>query len=132
MVYQAIKSVILFIMKSSLDLASQFILLFSFIYVTTVLGIVAIVLEFLDSAVVEYYRRSGPRDTIIEKTVFSSIFDFLEQFLPVVRGFIERRQDNISLLNDSNMSKIEMFKQNFVHQSSKMAQNSQPPAANFK
>ena len=51
-----LKGVIKSIIKIYVDLIAQFVLLFTFIYVTSTLGVVAITLEFVDSTVVEAYR----------------------------------------------------------------------------
>ena len=72
------------------------------------------------------------KDTIIEKSVFTSIFDFLEQFLIVIRGFIERRQEELSSINIHTVNRIETLRQRFAQQENSQTTKTMQTVANFK
>ena len=78
-----------------------------------------------------YFRRSGPRDAVVEKSMFTSIFDFLEPFLIAIRDFIERRQEELSSININNVNKIEMLRQRLTKQQNAQTVKPMDAAANF-
>lgn len=132
MSWEVVKVLTMMGLKATIDVVVQFLLLFAFIYVTATLGIVAITLEFIDGSLVRYYRRSNMKDTIVEKTVFTSIFDFLEQFLIVIRGFIERRQEELSSINIHTVNRIEILRQRFAQEENSQTTRTMQTVANFK